>query len=352
MDRDKSADAGKSSAELMAGENRLDQLVSTWDEIIRKAFLDAVYLMRSGADIAQLVRMLEKGDVDAALRAVGLDPVQFRPFDKAIADAFEAGGNAGAKAIPPKVDPVGHRLIVMFDVRNPEAEAWLRDYSSGLVTEILTDQRTTIKEHLEAGMVAGSNPRTVALDLVGRIGPSGKREGGVLGLTSGQAEWVRRYEAELASNAPGAALSRSLRDKRFDSAVKKAQAAGQPIPAEQRAKMVAAYRNRALKYRGEVIGRTEAMTALHQAQHEAMRQAIDKGVVNQSAVTSIWRSAADSRVRETHRHLNGQKVAFGKAFQSDLGPIRFPGDPLASAANTCSCRCVLEQRIDFLAGVE
>ena len=351
MDRDKSADAGKVGPELMAGENRLDQLVATWDEVIRKAFLDAVYLMRSGADIAQLVRMLENRDVDGALRAVGLDPVQFRPFDKAIADAYEAGGNFGAKAIPPKIDPVGHRLIVMFDVRNPEAEAWLRDYSSGLVTEILTDQRTAIKETLTAAMALGNNPKVAALDLVGRIGPSGKREGGVIGLTSGQAEWVRRYEAELASNAPGDALSRNLRDRRFDSAVKKAQAAGKPIPAEQRAKMVAAYRNRALKYRGEVIGRTEAMTALHQAQHEAMRQAIDKGVVQQSAVTKIWHSAADSRVRETHRHLNGQKVAFGKAFKSDLGPIRFPGDPEASAANTIQCRCTLFMHVDFLAGV-
>ena len=333
----------------MAGENRLDQLIATWDEVIRKAFLDAIYLMRSAVDISQLVRMLEKGDVDAALLAVGLNPVQFRPFDKALADAYEAGGNFSAKAIPPKVDPVGHRLMVMFDVRNPEAEAWLRDYSSGLVTEILTDQRTTIKETLTAAMARGDNPKVAALDLVGRIGPSGKREGGAIGLTSGQAEWVRRYEAELASNSPGDALSRSLRDKRFDSAVRKAQASGQPVPAEQRAKMVAAYRTRALRYRGEVIGRSEAITAVHQAQHEAMRQAIDKGVVQQSAVTNIWHSAADSRVRETHRALNRQKVGFNVAFVSPSGArLMFPGDPTAPASETAQCRCWMEQRISFI----
>ena len=338
----------------MAGENRLDQLVSTWDEVIRKAFLDAVYLMRSGADIAQLVRMLENRDVDGALRAVGLDPVQFRPFDKALADAYEAGGNFSAKAIPPKIDPVGHRLIVMFDVRNPEAEAWLRDYSSGLVTEILTDQRTAIRQHLEYGMVAGSNPRTVALDLVGRVSlATGKREGGVIGLASSQEKWARQYAIELASGDSNA-LTRALRDRRFDKTVKAAIDSGVPIPANLQSKMNAAYRNRALRYRAETVARTESLTSLHQGQNQAVSQAIAKGIIQAQHMRKIWRSAADSRVRETHRALNSESAGFNEAFVSPSGArLRFPGDRSlgAGAAEVANCRCVVEYRYDFLANV-
>jgi hypothetical protein len=62
------------------------------------------------------------------------------------------------------------------------------------ITEIVADQKTAVRNFLEAGLAEGANPRTTALDLVGRIsGASGKREGGVIGLTSSQEGWVRNY---------------------------------------------------------------------------------------------------------------------------------------------------------------
>ena len=80
--------------------NRIDQLIDSWSPRLRKAFLDSIYQIRNAAQIEQIARLLEAGDVDGALRAVGIDPVKFRPLDKAIADAFEAGGTYAAKAVP------------------------------------------------------------------------------------------------------------------------------------------------------------------------------------------------------------------------------------------------------------
>jgi hypothetical protein len=66
----------------VAGANRFDQLISEWEPRLQRAFLDSIYNLRDTAHLDQIVRMLENGDVDGALRAVGIDAASFRPFDK------------------------------------------------------------------------------------------------------------------------------------------------------------------------------------------------------------------------------------------------------------------------------
>lgn len=335
--------------------NRFDQLIDAFDPVLRKAFLDSVYALRNQAHIDQIARMLEKGDVEGAIRAVGLDPVAFRVFDKAIVDAFEAGGNATVRIIPIITDAQGFRVVVQFNIRNPAAEQWLNDHSGTLIKEIMDDQRIMIREYLLAGMQAGNNPRTTALDLVGRIGASGRRENGIIGLTSSQAEWVRKYSAELASDNPRTALERQLRDKRFDRAVISAAEKGEPIPAELRGKMVDAYENRALRYRAEAIARTEAMASLHESQQQAMEQAVASGAISQDAVTFTWRTAKprDKKARESHTPMDGQTVAMGEKFiTGDGNELEYPGDPSADPAETIFCRCWREPSVDFLAGIQ
>lgn len=331
--------------------NRFDQLIDQFEPVLRKAFLDAVGNMRDRVDIGQLTAMLERRDVEGALRAVGLDPVSFRVFDRAFTEAYEVGGIATAKAVPITRRADGFRTKFEFNIRNPQAEQFLRNHSGSLIQNVFDDQRQMIRNVLQEGLAVGAGPRTTALDIAGRIDIRGVRSGGLIGLTDSQAQWARNYEAELASDNPRAALSRSLRDARFDRAVIKAAESGEPIPADLRDKMVTAYRNRALRYRAETIARKETITALHTAQEQAMRQAIESGAISADTVTYTWRSAHDKRVRDAHRELDGESVAEGVAFQSSLGPIRYPGDPMASAANTINCRCWREPKVDFLRGV-
>jgi hypothetical protein len=332
--------------------NRFDQLIEAWWEKLKAAFMGSVRSIIDFAQIGRIAERLEKGDVEGAVRAVGLDPVQFREFDKAIAEAFEDGGKFSTKRIPAIRQPDGHVLKVQFDVRNPRAEQWLKDHSSKLISQIVDDQRTMVRQALRAGMELGRNPRDVALDLVGRVGPGGLRSGGLIGLTNSQEQWVRNYEAELRSATPTAALGRTLRDKRFDGSVLKAAKAGKPLSNEAIGKMVTAYRNRALRYRAETIARTEALTSLHESQEEAFRQATAKGGVNTAAITRTWHTAGDKRVRDTHRGMNHQTVGQNQDFISTSGArLRYPGDPLAPAAEIINCRCWVENQIDFMRGL-
>lgn len=333
--------------------NRIDTLIDQFDPILRNAFLKAVYEIRSSVQIAALTKMIERGNIEGALRAVGLDPIAFRSFDKALAEAFEAGGSFTARGLPIGLAADGLKLVVQFNVRNPSAEQWLRQHSSERVVEIVDGQRTMLRHHLTEGMQAGLNPRTVALDIAGRINPAtGRREGGVVGLTDSQAAWVRAYREELQTD-PAKALERTLRDARFDPAVRKAVASGEPIPADKIEAMVRSYQNRALKFRADAIGRTEAMAALHQAQDEAVKQGVEKGAVKPDLMTMIWRTAKDKRVRDTHRVMDGQKVKMGAKFKTGSGAfLAYPGDPDGPAAEVINCRCYRETKYDFLAGVK
>lgn len=334
--------------------NRFDQIIDAWEPRLKAAFLKAVADIRGAAQIKVIAERLERGDIEGALQAVGVDPVRFRGYDAAMQQAFLAGGDDTAGKVPRIRQPDGSRLEVLFDIRNPNAETWLRGRSSRRISEIVADQRAMIREHLRAGMEAGKNPRAVALDLVGRVDSTTKRRtGGAIGLTASQEQWVRNYRAALSN--PGTmqeALSRTLRDKRFDRAVTAAIKSGKPLTVEQIDAMVRNYRNRALRYRAETIARTEAMAALHQGSTEGMRQAIADGKIDAAIVTKTWHTAGDDRVRHSHRAMSGQQVGFYESFTAPSGArLEYPGDPNAPAEEIINCRCWMEIGADFLAGV-
>jgi hypothetical protein len=318
------------------------------DEVAR-AFLAAIDDVRAAADLQRFITAVETRNIEAALDALHLDPAAYGALQDALQRAFTAGGEASVNGLPSLTDVAGARVVIRFDARNFRAEAWLRQHSSGLVTGIIEDQRQAVREALAVKMEAGAAPRTAALDIVGRVSRvTGKREGGLLGLTASQAEWARKYDAELSGDVPSSeALTRKLRDRRFDRTVAKAIREGTPIPAELRGKMVAAYRNRALRLRGETIGRTEAMTSLHAAQHEALTQAVEAGKLDEAAVRRVWKSAGDLRVRHTHMGLNNDTAGLNERFTSPSGArLLYPGDPSAPASERIGCRCIVAVRID------
>lgn len=335
------------------GSDRLDRLLDAWEPEVRQAFLDAVYAQRAGIPLDQLIALIEAGDIDNAIRAVGLNPANFRSLDRAIASAYEAGGQATASNVPAIASSDGLRTAFVFNIRNLAAEAWLSEHSSTLVREIIDDQRIMVRQFLEAGLARGDNPRTTALDLIGRVNSvSGRREGGTIGLTASQEAWVRNYEAELRSIKPLDALTRNLRDKRFDAAVKRAAASGLPIPDGQITAMVTNYRNRALRLRAETIGRTETLRSLHEAQKQSLAQAVAQGL-DPDTIRQVWRTSRDARVRDLHRSMEGQTRPYGQDFEDGEGnSLAFPGDPRAPARTTIQCRCWVEPVVDFLSNIE
>mgnify|MGYP001807499735 CR=1 FL=1 len=333
-------------------QQRIEALLETWPSEIRAAFIDSIREIVDRVRLNAIITALEKGDIEGAVRATNIEPAAFQPLDTAIRQAFLEGGTATAATMPPMRDPGGATVVFRFDVRMPAAEDWLATHSSRAIAEIAEDQRRAIRSALTEGMARGDNPRATALDVVGRVNKaSAQREGGIIGLSSVQAEYVANARRELLSGDQAQLkryLGRERRDRRFDPQVRQAIKGGKPIDAAMVAKMAGRYADRLLALRGEVIGRTETMAAINGSRHQAWEQAAARGGFTVDTVTKSWSAVRDARTRDSHRHMNGEAVTLSQRFSNGL---MFPGDPEGAIAEIANCRCRLIYKRNFFAGL-
>jgi len=358
----------------MTPRQKLNALIDMFTGDIRSAFLAAIRDITSNVILNNVIRAIQAGDVEAAFFALGFSDAAMRPLTAAIERAFETGGVFTGATFPKYLNTPSGRVVFRFDVRNSRAEAYLRDHSSTLVSRIKEDTRANVRNVLQVGMQDGRNPRNVALDIIGRIDPGTKqRVGGIVGLTTNQEAWTRSAQAKLqdtenwleraqAERSRGTVsvtdhpyFKMGLRDKRFDRTVAAAIKNGEYLPAETVQKLITRYRDNALKYRGESIARTEALQSLNASEYEATKQAVEMGAVKAEAVKREWDSAGDSRVRWSHRRLDGQQVGLDEPFVSPTGAhMMHPGDTSlgASADEVIMCRCRVKSVIDFFADLD
>jgi len=343
----------------MADRTYLEQLLDDMEPAMREAFLQALRDISSQVVLRALVDRLAAGDLDGAASVFGLEPEVFSGVADAQETTYRDAGVLVADAQRVVRTPEGARLVLRFNVRNPRAEEWLRTESSRLVLGLSRTAKKTVRAALSAGMERGLNPKTTALDVVGRVSAqTGRREGGVLGLTPTQLGYVERARAELLSGDPAALrryLGRQRRDARFDARVRRAIESGKPLLADDVRRMIGRYSDRLLQLRGETIARTETILALHAGQEEAMRQGIESGKIAEDDIEKIWHHVADSRVRHSHVLLGGKHVPYSEAFVSPISGARmmYPGDTKTdptriTGADTINCRCHAEYRVDYV----
>lgn len=335
----------------MATRLTLDALLKFLTADIRSGFLAAIQDVVDNVILQQVIDAILEGNVTKAFEVLGFSPGALRPITAAIEKAYESGGIWTAAAYPKFLNTSNGKVVFRFNARNSRAEAWLRDKSSSLITRLVDETRTTIQATLQDGMIRGANPRNTALDIVGRIDPiTGKRTGGVVGLTPHQEAWSRSFRQNLTDLNP-AYFTKKLRDRRFDPLVERAVRDGKPLSVADIDKMVLSYRNRALKHRGDQIARTESLQALNAADYESTKQVVEMGAARPKDVKREWDSAGDTAVRFSHREMDGQVVGLDEPFRSPHGSLLMhPGDISlgATADEVIACRCRTKTVIDWL----
>ncbi len=302
----------------------------------------AVKDLTKEVELQKLLLALERRDLDAAMQALHIDRAAFQPLEAKLVEAFTAAGQGAVASMPAAVS-IGFR----FDPGNQRAAAIIREMAGSLITRLTQGEIDQARAFLADGMARGAGPRSVALDLVGRISrATGNREGGLIGLSGPYRDYVATARAELASTDPALLrnyLTRNQRDRRYDRAVARAIETGKPVTPETARTAVTRYSARLVRLRGEVIARTEGLPAIRAAKHEAFQQLVDDGRVEVMDIVRGWSTTEDGRQRDTHDAMNGQEVrGLDMPFTSPSGAqFRWPGDTSlgAPAAEVVACRC-------------
>jgi len=333
----------------------LEQLGRVSPQLAR-AFQESVQDIRSTAQRRviedAIKRAVDTGNIAQGVRevtnALQLGAEFWAPLDKSIQDAFEAGAIYQLSTLPKKPLPNTGPLLVRFQGRHPRAEAWSRETSASLITEITRDTETVIRELIADAVETNRPYRKVASELIGRQ-EGNQRKGGLIGLHSRQAAAVRNARADLESLDPRY-FDRTRRDRRFDATVRKAIQNGKPLAQSDIDRISGRYADRLLRLRGETIARTEGNKAMNAGRAEAIVQMVESGKIPQDAVSIIWDATPDSRTRDSHMALNGEQIKWGQRFQSPVtgALMQWPHDETAPAAETVNCRCSARFRINYL----
>ena len=326
------ADPSPSSVEV----ERLAGLVQTWTAKIRAEFLDAVKHLAGRIDVDAIAALLRDGRIQEAIAQVDLDLIAdgMAPIAHAVTAATVASGVATAADVISALPALAGAKF-SFGVTNPSTIATLQTYEFGLIRQLTDTTRQQVATAIRSGVTAGRNPLDTARDVRAFIG-----------LTDRQAQAVVNFRRAL-QEAPNEAMDRELRDKRFDATLARAAREGAVIDPAKIDTMVDRYRQRYLRYRSETIARTESIRAIAFGNIESWRQAIAAGKVAADAVTKRWIYTHDSKTRHAHRTipgLNPKDPGIDGNFNSELGPIAYPGDPEARAGNICNCRCAVVLR--------
>lgn len=301
---------------------RVERLAARLEPGFRAAFLAMVGQVRDRHSLSVLADLLASGRFDEALENL-LDSAG--QLGTAWSAAFNEAGVATAGVLTRNVRDV----FVSFDGVNARAVRNQQLNRLRLVREFSEIQRDATRNALIEGTLRGANPRQQARAFRDSIG-----------LTRRQTDAVANFRRLLQSR-DASALSRRLRDRRFDATVRRAIQEGSPLTRAQIDRMVDRYRERFIRHRSEVIARTESLRAANAGTQEAMIQADLPG-----RVVRTWNTAQDERVRGSHRAMHGQERGLEEPFTSGNGAsLMHPGDPNASAEESIQCRCSVSTRV-------
>ena len=318
---------------------RITRVVSAAETGFRRSFLAMVREMVDEHTLAELTALLAAGNAQEALavfdRAAQTFATQYNT-------AYVAAGTSAAAFLSNEALTVD----VRFDQTNDRAVRQMEQGKLHAKIQLGERQKRVTRNALRDGIAEGFGPRQQARAF---------RES--IGLTDTQRIHVANFRQELTggyNGVPSLRLQtkdgqpitvRRLRDGRFNSAINRAIRDKERLSDAQIDRMVTRYRERYIKYRSEVIARTESLRAVHQATEEAYQQGIDAGQFREDQLIRTWRSVGDDRVRDSHVILNGQERGENGGWQGIHGFIRYPCDPDAPPEESISCRCVVTTRI-------
>jgi len=305
----------------------LERLARNLAPAMRAAYERALRKLAQSGDIDAAAEALASGDVAGAVAALlPADATAQFAHDLTVAVAQVASdvGPETAKEIASIV-----HVDFSFIPGSPSAAQSLRALMLSRIAPVAAAINDGLIDVLANGLRLGVNPRVTA-----RLGRQ------FIGLTDYDARLLASFSAQIRTD-PRAALTRALRDARFDRTLVKA-IDGAPITDAQLTAMESAYLRQLQSWRAETWSRTTTLMAIRNTQNAAWNQMADDLKIERSRIVKTWITTLDGRERPTHHELHGNTVPIDEPFAN--GDM-VPGDGTGVEGIEYNCRCVMTVRV-------
>jgi hypothetical protein len=262
--------------------------------------LRAFRTIREALSDLQLLQLINSGRIDQIIDDALLDRA-FLPLQDRLILATKRGFDATVNDLP-RAGKIGGEPSVQFNVLSPKVIDAVRKLDTRVINTLKEDVRDVVRAHIENGLRDGRPPKAVARELRS-----------VIGLAPNQEEAVRNFRRALEGDPDaGNPLSRQLRDRRYDAAIKRGE-----LTEEQIDTMTAAYRRKFVAFNADTNARTATLDSYKLGQQISWKEARDKGVIPPGyELAKTWVQIDRPSKRESHIPLHGETVGFDATYSN------------------------------------
>jgi hypothetical protein len=182
---------------------RLERRAAALAPDLRAELLRAWDKLRELKSETELARLIEAGRLEELLTPADIERAM-TGFRSALRDGVESATRSFANTLPATA------RLVAFDVLAPQVVEGIRDLNTEVMKGLTEPMRETLRAYVENGIRDGLGPRQIA---------RGLRD--VIGLAPNQLKAVENFRRML-EEGDAEALTRALRDRRFDALLRKA----------------------------------------------------------------------------------------------------------------------------------
>lgn len=255
---------------------------------IARNIYSGIKKLREKIPVRNIKDALERNDINLVI-----DLIPFEEFEKSfermkleLEKNLIESGERGIKYLPKKIEKaLVEKPEIQFDAKNPRIRKVIDKHVGELITEVTKESKLAVKKIIKFGMNYGISRETLAKQIQNHIGLNSRLETA-----------VSTYAASLLA-----------RDLGIDEVVERADK----------------YAEGLLKYRANMIARTESIWAVNHGQLETYRQAIEQGFVEKEKMFKEWVIDPETAC-EFCRPLEGERVSVDESFKTDLGTVSAP----------------------------
>lgn len=298
--------------------------IARLEPFVAAAVVRTIALLVAALPESKLTRLLHDGAIDDVLTVLlaqaALDRATM-PFRLALRDVMERAFRWNVPYLP-SAGKIDGTIAVVFDHLNPRVIEAMRTLETRAVSGFEQSVRDTVRQTIARGLENRQTPAAIARDLRAVIGLAPKDEAAVANFRA----MLERGDRD--------ALTRLLRDRRFDQTLERALGAdGKGLTAPQIDTMVDAYRRRAIAANAETVSRTATQDAYKIATRESWQSAIDRGIVPRGGVQRRWLHLdGQDHPRPHHQKMQGQTVPIDAPYSN--------GDTFAGENDPWGCHCL------------